>query len=210
MDFAPYFSKMSRFLAPPSIAVIHHTADPEDHDIEYYNQMHINQGWVCFGAHALCRMDGSIQYGRPVLGPAGGLGFIGAHAYGINSLSIGVETTGNYMTGTPSETIINALIDLVTDWCKKLPIKYIIGHRDVSTIIPYVESNGERISTATACPGDNLYSQITRIAETVSKNVGRVITDPYMHDKELLMHVATVLDGSKEGSLSEKGIYPPS
>lgn len=213
MDFSPYFDRMAKFVKPPTIAVIHHTGDASDIPIEEYNRDHIARGFVCFGAHALCRKSvdtatglAIIQYGRPVTDPrTGGLGFIGAHAYGVNSISVGVETCGNYLVEDPPMEQINALALLVEEWVRKFPsIHAVIGHCDVSSIVKSV--NG--LSTATACPGNKLYARIPQICWLVNNKLGIALRDPYNHQKEILDKVALAYpDGIGDEHLFERGLY---
>lgn len=199
MDFSPYFSRLQKFVDPPQIMVLHHTASTTDVSIEEYNQQHIQQGWVCFGPHGLIRKDGTIQYGRPVIDPRdGSSGFIGAQAYGINGSSIGVETAGNFMVEEPDPKQIAAIVQLFSEWATKLPsIKKIIGHRDVSKIIPFVGG----LSTATSCPGDHLYACIAMIAENVSEKVGRTILHPFSPNSTI-PNFMMQLDGNEDNGKS--------
>lgn len=214
MDFTQYEGRMARFSAPPTIAVIHHTADPDDHDIEYYNSLHIARGFVCFGAHALCRkiVDPAtgfamLQYGRPVATPDGSPGFIGAHAYGINSISVGVETCGNFTEQDPNVEQLAALAFLVGEWVKRFPtIKTVLGHTDVSSIVKTV--NG--LSTATACPGNKLYARIPEICATLNQRLGLALKDPYNHQKAILDEIALAYPkGIGDEHLFERGLYHP-
>jgi N-acetylmuramoyl-L-alanine amidase len=203
MDFTPYFPQMAQFTKSPTLLVIHHTADPGDHDVAYYNQVHIAEGFVCFGAHALCRQIidpntnmAMLEAGRPV-------NFIGAQAYGINSISLGVETCGDFVTQTPSVAQVKALVRLMGYWALKFPtVTSIIGHEDVSKII--AEVNG--LSTATACPGNNLYERIPEICSYVNKAIGKQLKNPYEHMQQIIDSIpdSVFLDESK---LTEQGLY---
>src|SRR5271163_1400731 len=114
MDMTPYLHCLENYPSPPTILVIHHTASTGDEDITVWNQQHIAEGWCCFGAHACIRKMADpnnanmseIQYGRPITK-------IGAQAYSINTISIGVETNGNFVIETPSQLQINALVYLL-------------------------------------------------------------------------------------------------
>lgn len=69
--------------------VIHCTATKNDHDVSVHDIdiWHKARGWKMCGYHYLIRIDGSIEFGRPV-------DMIGAHARGFNKSSIGIAYAG--------------------------------------------------------------------------------------------------------------------
>jgi hypothetical protein len=203
MDFSPYFSRMAQFPKPPTILVIHHTADQGDHDVAYYNQIHINEGFVCFGAHALARQAVDPTTGFGILEAGRPLNFIGAQAFGINSISLGVETCGDFTKQTPSAAQIKALVRLMGYWASKFPtVTSIIGHEDVSKIV--AEVNG--LSTATACPGNNLYTRIPEICSYVNKALGKNLKNPYEHMQQIIDQIPDSVF-TDEAYLTEQGLY---
>jgi hypothetical protein len=173
-----------------------------DADITYWNQLHIDQnGWCCFGAHFCCRKQVNpdnlnlsiVQVGRPI-------SKIGAQAYGINSISIGCETNGDFTKELPSEIQINALVALIAACAIKLPIDHIIGHEDVFNL------TGDA-STATACPGNYLYERIPEIAKRVSDHLNRKINDPYTNFTAIKEHFDANHDPAFERTLGEQGLW---
>ena len=65
--------------------IIHCSATKEGNKISAatIDKWHKDRGWRCIGYHYVVRIDGSIEYGRPVQD-------IGAHVKGRNKHSIGV------------------------------------------------------------------------------------------------------------------------
>ena len=65
--------------------IIHCSATKEGNKISAatIDRWHKDRGWRCIGYHYVVRIDGSIEYGRPVQD-------IGAHVKGRNKHSIGV------------------------------------------------------------------------------------------------------------------------
>jgi hypothetical protein len=203
MDFSPYFSQMARFSSPPTILVIHHTADPGDHDVTYYNGVHQAEGFVCFGAHALCHQILDQTTGFALLEPGRPVNFIGAQAFGINSISLGVETCGDFVTQTPSQAQIKSLVRLMGYWANMFPsVTSIIGHEDVSKIVASV--NG--LSTATACPGNNLYIRIPEICSYVNKALNKQLKNPYEHMQQIIDSIPDSVFAD-EAKLTEQGLY---
>jgi N-acetylmuramoyl-L-alanine amidase CwlA len=115
---------------------------------EYHTKIN---GWSDIGYHWLIDRNGVLYEGRPE-------DIVGAHAYGANEGSIGI----NLMYGTKDNSISNetivALVKKIKEICIKyhiIPSKYtIIGHRDVM---------------ATECPGV-VYGYIPSIIAMASGN----------------------------------------
>ena len=122
--------------------VIHHVGNPTDEDISAaeIHESHLAQGWAGIGYHFVIRKDGSIEQGRPE-------NTIGAHAYGFNSDTIGINVAGNFEIGEPTESQKDSLAMLIAYLADKYGLTInedtVCGHRDLM---------------ATACPGDNLYN----------------------------------------------------
>ena len=83
---------------------------------------------------------------------------MGAHAHGANLDSLGVCVTGNFEIEEPTEKQIAKLIYVLAYWCSKYGIDpgEIYGHRDKGT-------------TATLCPGSNLYKYMSGIKNAVNR-----------------------------------------
>ncbi|HPN67157.1 MAG TPA: N-acetylmuramoyl-L-alanine amidase [bacterium] len=145
--------------------VIHHTAGNDNSPLDpaavirgiyYYHT--VTNGWGDIGYNYIIDQYGNVYEGRK-----GGLGVVGAHAYGFNSGSVGISVLGNYETVEPSSNSIDGLINTIAyvsfqtglDLTKQAEIngkKYntIVGHRDVQ---------------ATACPGENFYQLLSQIRQ---------------------------------------------
>lgn len=126
--------------------VIHHIGDPpRDVSAEEVHVWHKNQGWSGIGYHYLIRRDGTVERGRPEE-------YIGSHAYGFNTGSIGINFAGNMevMSLTSEQRECGAM--LLADICCRHGLtpdaNTVVGHRDLM---------------ATDCPGENLYSELQTI-----------------------------------------------
>ncbi|MFR9126619.1 MAG: N-acetylmuramoyl-L-alanine amidase [Acidaminococcus intestini] len=146
IDYGLWFRPLQERSAT-DLLVIHHTGNPTDDDLsaEEIHESHLAQGWAGIGYHFVIRKDGTVEMGRPV-------DTVGAHAYGYNSRSIGIHVCGNFEVGEPTPEQIESCAILVAWLSEEYGVKVnrsnVVGHRDLM---------------ATACPGDNLYSQLQTI-----------------------------------------------
>lgn len=111
--------------------IIHCSATPEGRDVtaKDIDGWHRQQGFDCIGYHFVVRLDGRIEFGRP-------LEKAGAHVKGHNARSIGVvyiggiDRNGQYAdTRTPEQ--VGSLRILLSFLVRVFPsIKAIHGHRD--------------------------------------------------------------------------------
>lgn len=129
--------------------VVHHTAGSRDSTVADIRRAHRARGFSDIGYHAVIYGDGSLHRGRPE-------NQMGAHARGANRGSLGVTTCGNFQNEEPSQQQLIKLIYVLTYWCQKYGVEpvNIKGHRDVGT-------------TATVCPGNNLYKYLPGIRRVV-------------------------------------------
>lgn len=113
--------------------VVHCTATPEGRDVSAadVDQWHRARGWNGIGYHALIRLDGTVEPGRP-------LARQGAHVRGHNHDSLGVVYAGGVDerlapkdTRTPEQ--IAALFNVVTDWQRRfdVPVRRVRGHYEL-------------------------------------------------------------------------------
>ena len=130
--------------------VVHHIGMPNDDDVaaETVHEWHLNQGWAGIGYHFLIRKDGTIEEGRP-------LGTIGAHVYGENNHTVGINLAGNFEIGTPTEAQKSSAAHLIASLCTI----YQLDPRWQGTV------KGHRDLNATACPGRYLYAQMPDIVQ---------------------------------------------
>ena len=116
-----------------------------DFSAEEINRWHKEQGWVGIGYHFIIRKDGTVEAGRPEWA-------IGAHAYGFNSHSIGINVAGTFDIEAPTDKQIEAVSQLVanvaSDYDIPITPSSVVGHRDLMS---------------TDCPGDVLYSMLDTI-----------------------------------------------
>ena len=162
---------------------VHHTVSLNDYTPEEAPQIvlaicryHRNSnGWNDIGYNALVDKYGTIYEGR-----AGGLdqGVIGAHAQGFNSQSAGVSNIGDYTAVAASDAALTATANYIR-WKlavhgqplsgpvtltsaggsesrygagARVTLDRVVGHRDLGK---------------TACPGDELYTQLDDIRNRV-------------------------------------------
>jgi hypothetical protein len=141
--------------------VLHHTAETGVEDGKtavqvmrgIYRYHTVSRKWGDIGYHYVIAPDGSIFEGK-----AGGDFIVGGHAYCHNIGTIGVALMGNFDESEPRDAQMVALEKLLSHLAEKYELDLtdeewyhgektpnLLGHRDVS---------------ATACPGENLYSLI--------------------------------------------------
>jgi len=127
---------------------------------------HINvNGWSDIGYHLLIDRNGILYHGRPE-------DIVGAHAYGANTGSIGI----NLMYGSADKHLTAETIQTLTETLKALCEKYdiapsgttIIGHKDVM---------------ATECPGI-VYSYIPSIISSITGKIVGSEPVPMAHPPE--------------------------
>jgi N-acetyl-anhydromuramyl-L-alanine amidase AmpD len=120
--------------------ILHHVGPPErDVSAAEMHLWHANQGWAGIGYHFVIRRDGTIERGRPEWA-------VGAHTFGCNNGSIGINFAGNMEVMEVTNSQIEAGAMLLADLCNRHELtpdaKTIVGHCDLM---------------ATSCPGKNLY-----------------------------------------------------
>ncbi len=151
----------------PNKILIHHTASANVTDYSQaagyqiardIQQWHFANGWVDTGQHLTVSRGGYVMEGRhgSLSRLQSGSGtVVGAHAPGQNSQAIGIENQGTYTSATPPAQLWSRLVELCAYICDQYGIAptQIYGHRDY---------------TATACPGDVLYSMLPQLRSEVA------------------------------------------
>lgn len=151
----------------PNKILIHHTASANVTDYSQaagyqiardIQQWHFDNGWVDTGQHLTVSRGGYVMEGRhgSLSRLQSGSGtVVGAHAPGQNSQAIGIENQGTYTSATPPAQLWSRLVELCAYICDQYGIAptQIYGHRDY---------------TATACPGDVLYSMLPQLRSEVA------------------------------------------
>ena len=124
--------------------IIHCSATKEGNKISAttIDRWHKDRGWRCIGYHYVVRIDGSIEYGRPVQD-------IGAHVKGKNKHSIGVCYIGGLDANMePKDTRTRdqkeSLLYLLKTLKRLHPDATIHGHRDFANkACPCFDANKE-------------------------------------------------------------------
>lgn len=147
LSFGPL---VSRFRT--DAVVLHHIGGTdEDVSAETVHRWHLDNGWSGIGYHFLIRKDGTVEQGRP-------LNMMGAHCYGENSHTVGINIVGDFTWAQPEETQLESAASLVAAVCTYYGFppaeSSVLGHCDL---------------LATACPGGNLYERLPEIVATAAE-----------------------------------------
>ncbi|MDU2064778.1 MAG: peptidoglycan recognition family protein [Sporomusaceae bacterium] len=134
------------------LIVIHHVGlVDEDVSAAKIHEWHLANGWSGIGYHYVIRKNGRIERGRP-------RDTVGAHAYGFNKTSIGINLVGNFEDVEPKEAQIKTAAKLIAALCNLYNFSpddtSVVGHRDLND---------------TLCPGKNLYVQMGDLREQAAK-----------------------------------------
>lgn len=87
--------------------ILHHSGTSVLQSIELIHNYHKNtRGYAGIGYHFYVRKDGLIYKGRPIE-------WVGAHAYGSNSNSIGICAEGDFNNEVMNDVQKNAIKELV-------------------------------------------------------------------------------------------------
>ncbi|KAL4711829.1 hypothetical protein ACJJTC_005998 [Scirpophaga incertulas] len=132
--------------SPVPYVVIHHTYRPEVcksldscklamRSMQEYHQ--VDNGWA-----DIVGGEGRVYEGR-------GWNVVGAHAVGYNSNGIGIALIGDWVSEAPSQKQLNAAKRLIE-----------IGVR-LGRIAPDYKLIGHRQASATECPGEALFEEIS-------------------------------------------------
>ena len=127
--------------------VVHHIGNTNaDVSAETVHEWHLHNGWSGIGYHFLIRNDGTIEEGRP-------MGTVGAHVYGENRHTIGINIVGDFESAVPTEAQKHSAAHLIAALCIVYQLNPIWG----------VTVKGHRDFNATACPGRYLYAEMPDI-----------------------------------------------
>nr|CAD7454711.1 unnamed protein product [Timema tahoe] len=142
-------------VSPVPYAVVHHGGTKEYcHNqntcsaiVRSYQNYHIDtKGWNDIGYSFVIGEDGHVYEGR-------GWDFVGAHAPGYNTQSIGICVIGDFSDRLPNEEALTTLSDLIScgvDIGKIGEGYHVIGHRQARD---------------TLCPGDTLYKWVEALPQ---------------------------------------------
>ncbi|MDC5698903.1 cell wall-binding repeat-containing protein [Intrasporangium calvum] len=145
-------------------AIIHHTAGSNDYTqddvpgiIRGIYAYHVkSKGWRDIGYNFLVDKWGRIWEGR-----YGGIdkAVIGAHAYGVNSWTMGTSVLGDYDIAPVPDAVSAALRDLIA-WKADVHRFDVLGTTTIGGVT-YKAISGHRNVNQTECPGDNLYAKLS-------------------------------------------------
>lgn len=103
--------------------IIIHCSDTEDSDTAAdIHQLHLSFGWDGIGYHKIIQRDGKVENGRPEY-------WIGAHARGYNTKSLGVCLIGKKKF---TKNQFNSLEKIIRLWKSCYNNPKIIGHNLIS------------------------------------------------------------------------------
>lgn len=157
----------------PGHLVIHHTthvnsADYSDEAAQEVARLiqrnHMTNGWADTGQQFTIARGGQMLEGRQgsLAAVVDGTRFIeGAHAYGFNDQSVGIEVDGLYMRSLPTDAQWASLVHLSAFICERYGIaaENIIAHRDVP-------------GAQTLCCGDAFYAKLPALRREVKAALG--------------------------------------
>jgi N-acetylmuramoyl-L-alanine amidase len=106
--------------------VIHCSATPAGRDIgaDEIRQWHLDRGWSDIGYHFVIRLDGTVEWGRPI-------SRIGAGVAGHNIGSIHVCYVGGMdCIDTRTDAQKASLEVIISSLCHVFPGAEVLGHRD--------------------------------------------------------------------------------
>ncbi|WP_286262960.1 N-acetylmuramoyl-L-alanine amidase [Thalassotalea atypica] len=141
-------------------------------DADTIDEWHRNKGWNGIGYHYVIlndkhdsKPDGKIEKGRDD-------SVNGAHAYGINQMSLGICCIGHgdHEDFTPAQ--YENLYLLLAKLCHKYQVSTdnIIGHRELNSLVNR-GLLGDQYRTAKSCPGHKI--NMNQIRQTLSKKLLR-------------------------------------
>lgn len=152
----------------PGHLVIHHTthensadySDEAAHAVARLIQRnHMTNGWADTGQQFTIARGGQMLEGRQgsLAAVVDGTRFIeGAHAYGFNDQSVGIEVDGMYTSVLPTDAQWASLVHLSAFICERygIGVDRIIAHRDAP-------------GAQTLCCGDAFYAQLPALRQEV-------------------------------------------
>lgn len=158
----------------PGYLVIHHTTHQNSSDYSLGSALqlartlqsnHLRNGWADTGHQFTIGRGGHILEGRhgSLSALRAGNRFVqGAHAYGFNDHSVGIEVDGVYMTEVPTQAQWQSLVHLSAYACQQygIAVEDIIAHRDVP-------------GAQTHCCGDAFYARLPALRHDVAAALGR-------------------------------------
>ncbi|XP_015122499.2 uncharacterized protein LOC107044927 [Diachasma alloeum] len=142
--------------------------------VRSYQDLHIDKNhWLDIGYHFVIGEDSNVYEGR-------GWDYVGAHAPGYNSQSIGVSVIGDFSHFLPNDGALKALDELIACGValgKISPDYRVIGHRQVRD---------------TVCPGETFYKYVMKMprwtADPIPVCMSNCATNTSSHSADGLRH----------------------
>lgn len=168
----PPSSPVTVLPTPPQKIIVHHTDTPNTTDYSpaqaralaraMQNDQMDARGWIDTGQHFTISRGGHVLEGRHHSLAAlqeGTRQVDSAHCHGQNTVAVGIENEGNYMSTDPRGVQYASLVELCAHICRQYGLRpyQIYGHRDFN---------------ATDCPGDRLYALLPQLRRDVAAKVG--------------------------------------
>lgn len=147
------------YISPTPYVVVHHggikhycfNQNECSEIVRSYQNLHMDErGWVDIGYNFVIGEDGNVYEGR-------GWNFIGAHAPGYNTQSIGISIIGDFTKRLPNKAALTALNSLI-----KCGVTIGKIQRDYKLI-------GHRQARDTECPGTRFYEYIQKLPNWTNK-----------------------------------------
>ncbi|MGG8408901.1 peptidoglycan recognition protein family protein [Streptomyces sp. 12297] len=152
--------------------IVHHTATANVTDLSSARAITLARamqryqmdtgGWIDTGQHFTISRGAYVMEGRheSLAALRSGTEIVeGAHCAGQNTVAIGIENEGTYVSVEPPAEQFAALTDLCAEVCRQYGIQpyRIYGHRDFNN---------------TQCPGDRLYALLPQLRADVATRLG--------------------------------------
>ncbi|NUL49334.1 N-acetylmuramoyl-L-alanine amidase [Cellulosimicrobium funkei] len=161
--------QLPSLLRRPTHLVIHHTTHANSGDFSVaaaeevarlIQRNHMANGWADTGQQFTIARGGQMLEGRhgSLDAVVDGTRFIeGAHAYGFNDQSMGIEVDGMYTSDLPTDAQWSSLVHLSAYICQRygIDVDRIIAHRDVP-------------GAQTLCCGDAFYGKLSALRDEVA------------------------------------------
>ena len=206
--------------------VIHHTAENieaiEASDAVYLRDIYkyhaITRGWGDIGYNYIIWQRWALYEWR-----AGGDYVVGGHTPGNNEWSVGIALIGNFENIHLNRDQRTGLEDAITLFAEKYgitltsqttalnPCKYSLDCSHVETH-PIIALSGHRDYNATACPGINIYTELTWLLSKLDqqrilrKNMETPHIDPYPADEILNKELKPQDNQRNQGNQGNPGI----
>ncbi|MYT23830.1 N-acetylmuramoyl-L-alanine amidase [Streptomyces sp. SID7760] len=158
--------------APAQRIIVHHTATANTTDYSPHRSVALaramqtyqmdTENWIDTGQNFTISRGAYITEGRHnslAALQSGTQTVEAAHCTGQNTIAIGIENEGTYVTEDPRPEQYDALVNLCVTICRQYGLRayQIYGHRDFNN---------------TQCPGDRLYAMLPQLRADVAARIG--------------------------------------